>query len=195
MMGAMCVNGHLGLIFREDCTIQGPATHSLLLHIGVPDSIARSAVRSNFHGEECPECPRSIDVREMNTVSGNDSSSPWGAPQEHMYSTGIRDGPSPDVGLYDIAERTCLDPDEGEWRAPHIDCLVSVWNRRDGGGVLPVTNDVNNRRLDPSSCAPTQSDCPSQLGSSIRNLHTVFQTGGGISRAAFRSLWLEGQYP
>ena len=179
----------------DACSISAQSTREVLLGINIDRSIVERAVRHNFASEACPACPSAVDVRLMNTVRRQSTStvSPFGQPQEHGYSTGIRDGQFPDERRMQAAEDRCLGGSQ-VWDRTNIACFQNLWDRAasDDPSLLS-TNDVNARRI-PADCAPTQSGCSPLLRSSIADfLHALAPLTGAISRAEFRAAWLTSE--
>ena len=94
-----------------------------MLRVGISKKVAEETTRDNFDhiGGADPE----LNVFQMNTVGGGD---PPG-PREHFRSTGIRDGPNPNNGVYAFFD-ACADFDEqsGFSTTDITECATLVWD-------------------------------------------------------------------
>ena len=205
-MALMCKNGDLDPFFKPDCTVVKEDVVTAMLARGVRLDLATETTEANFNSTTCPKCPTNIDVRAMDTITTFMAPSPNDAPQEHMYSTGIRD-PVVGFGAFNFGEVVCLAPNVADWTEPAVNCLWHIWDRRapDPPNDPITTNDVDTDKLDQSlgvnastglpNCQPQQSGCPSQLsGSNLAFFHALAPTGV-IPAGDFKDAWLSGIYP
>ena len=205
-MGLMCKNGDLDPYFEPDCTVVKEDVVKAMLARGVHPDIAEETTEANFNSTTCPKCPTNIDVRAMNTITTFMAPSPNDAPQEHMYSTGVRD-PVIGGGAFNFGEFVCLASSVTSWTEPEVNCFFYIWDPR--APDLPnnpiTTNDVDSDKLDLSlgvnastgapNCEPEQSGCPSQLGgSNLAFFHAIAPTNV-ISAGDYKDAWLNGIYP
>lgn len=192
MMTSLCKNGDLDNFFEENCTISAINLKEAMMQKNINEQIIDSSIRGNFFNDECKICPSLINLREMNTVQNvRMGRSANFTPQEHMYSTGIKDD-FPKPSTFDNVANHCLN-DTQIWDYNKITCFINFWDRLEPTNGLPATNDVNLNRLN-ISCQPTQSGCPSQLHTSIINLFFVMAPSGFLSNEELKSVWIDGNY-
>ena len=183
--------------------IEKNQTSEALLKVGIHHRIARETVDANFLSASCGTCPLTMDVFNMNTIRTRFGVSPVGGPHEHFRSTGIRDGDQPFRGAFNFGER-CLRGAQ-RWLIDEIQCFANLWDREVG---FPPSNDVDTSKY-PPGCTEEDSGpqkCPSQLHGAIGFLFQSFGTppnqasspdgvATSISRADYRALWLDAEYP
>eukprot|EP01063_Lacrimia_lanifica_P040993 TRINITY_DN945_c0_g4_i1.p1 TRINITY_DN945_c0_g4~~TRINITY_DN945_c0_g4_i1.p1 ORF type:complete len:339 (+),score=98.47 TRINITY_DN945_c0_g4_i1:55-1071(+) len=209
LKAGLLVPGVKGKVNRED-------VEAALLGRGMPARIVKDALDHNFKGAVCPKCPVAVDPFDMNVIRDGEThgASPFGRPQEHFRSTGIRDTDVTSNGAtvinapyFDLGALNCR-PTDGFWKEEDVKCFVNFWDR-DPAEVCVDTpddfrmfsNDVDDTKR-PPGCLQCQSSrenprCKSQLHDAILDMFRAFKSpvDGAIEHSEWRAMWIDLDFP
>jgi hypothetical protein len=197
-------NGN-GIMDRANPHITGAELLLQMEKFGVDQKIRDATVDDNFAGFR--DITKPIDVFAMNVITAPRSRAPVGTVvKEHFRSTGIRDGPRPNVQAYDFGKQQC-NPTGRRWDKDSVRCFANVWDHEENpqhhclSGRCEPTNDVNED-MRPKTCSPRDAGvekCDSALYHSIDNLRKVFGAPRGddatVSERDWKALWIDSKYP